>query len=142
MRMSGNKLVEREGFEPPIPVSRYSGFQDRRIQPLCHLSVPTRYFKEKIFATFLLHSVSASSRKLVERKGFEPSIPVSQYTHLAGVRFRPLSHLSILLCVISKSGAPDRVRTYNLQIRSLMLYPIELRAHVHFKTKHTSCYET
>ncbi len=31
-------LVEREGFEPPIPVSRYGGFQDRCIQPLCHLS--------------------------------------------------------------------------------------------------------
>jgi hypothetical protein len=26
-------------------------------------------------------------------------------------------------------GAPERIRTPNLQIRSLMLYPVELRAH-------------
>lgn len=32
------KSAEREGFEPPVPIPRYNGFQDRRIQPLCHLS--------------------------------------------------------------------------------------------------------
>ena len=26
-------------------------------------------------------------------------------------------------------GAPDRTRTYNPQLRRLMLYPVELRAH-------------
>ena len=26
-------------------------------------------------------------------------------------------------------GAPDRVRTYNLRIRSPLLYPVELRTH-------------
>ena len=31
-------LAEREGFEPPEPV-RFNGFQDRRIRPLCHLSL-------------------------------------------------------------------------------------------------------
>ena len=33
-----NDRAEREGFEPSISVSRYNGFRDRRIQPLCHLS--------------------------------------------------------------------------------------------------------
>lgn len=31
-------MEERVGFEPTIPISRNNGFQDRRIQPLCHLS--------------------------------------------------------------------------------------------------------
>lgn len=35
--MEGN-LAEREGFEPPDPVPRVNGFQDRRNRPLCHLS--------------------------------------------------------------------------------------------------------
>src|SRR3989338_4946378 len=52
-------------------------------------------------------------------------------------RNRPLCHLSrtflfqshaTVLCA-TVSGAPVRSRTLNLQIRSLMLYPIELRAH-------------
>ena len=30
--------TEREGFEPPEPLTRFSGFQDHRIQPLCHRS--------------------------------------------------------------------------------------------------------
>ncbi|MDB5876049.1 MAG: hypothetical protein JWQ07_5491 [Ramlibacter sp.] len=30
--------TEGEGFEPPVPVTRDNGFQDRRIQPLCHPS--------------------------------------------------------------------------------------------------------
>jgi hypothetical protein len=32
-------MAEREGFEPPIPLARDNGFQDRRFQPLSHLSV-------------------------------------------------------------------------------------------------------
>src|SRR2546426_6830372 len=31
-------LAEREGFEPPSPISQGSVFQDRRNRPLCHLS--------------------------------------------------------------------------------------------------------
>ncbi len=31
---------------------------------------------------------------------------------------------------LEMNGAPDRSRTYDLQIRSLTLYPAELRAHV------------
>ena len=34
----GRRLEERGGFEPPRPVPRPNGFQDRRIRPLCHLS--------------------------------------------------------------------------------------------------------
>jgi hypothetical protein len=30
---------------------------------------------------------------------------------------------------MSVYGAPDRVRTYNLRIRSPLLYPVELRTH-------------
>lgn len=34
----GAMLAEREGFEPSWHLTMPSGFQDRRIQPLCHLS--------------------------------------------------------------------------------------------------------
>jgi site-specific DNA recombinase len=33
-----DQMAEGEGFEPPGPVTRPNGFQDRRIQPLCHPS--------------------------------------------------------------------------------------------------------
>ena len=36
--LHGRRLEERGGFEPPRPVPRPNGFQDRRIRPLCHLS--------------------------------------------------------------------------------------------------------
>ena len=31
-------LAEREGFEPSMDETAHTGFRDRRIQPLCHLS--------------------------------------------------------------------------------------------------------
>ena len=31
-------LTERGGFEPPMDGTAHTGFRDRRIQPLCHLS--------------------------------------------------------------------------------------------------------
>jgi len=30
--------AEREGFEPSMDETAHTGFRDRRIQPLCHLS--------------------------------------------------------------------------------------------------------
>ena len=35
-------LAEREGFEPPVPCD-ITGFQDRRLKPLGHLSVPSEH---------------------------------------------------------------------------------------------------
>ena len=35
---------------------------------------------------------------------------------------------NIRATILSKSGAPERIRTTNLLIRSQMLYPVELRA--------------
>jgi hypothetical protein len=67
------------GFEPTVPVTRDNGFQDRRIQPLCHLSI--------------------RSTRVIE-----------------------------MAIISTSSGAPERSRTSNLQIRSLTLYPIELQA--------------
>ena len=32
------KTAEGVGFEPTVPIARDSGFQDRRIRPLCHPS--------------------------------------------------------------------------------------------------------
>jgi hypothetical protein len=37
----------------------------------------------------------------------------------------------------AKYGAPERSRTFNLQIRSLTLYPIELRAHFYMNFKNS-----
>ena len=33
--------------------------------------------------------------------------------------------------VLSSSGVPDTIRTYDLQFRKLTLYPAELRAHIY-----------
>ncbi|GAH29281.1 unnamed protein product [marine sediment metagenome] len=48
--------------------------------------------------------------------------PLWALNRLAGDRFRPLSHLSILL------GALGGIRTPSLRIRNPALYPIELQA--------------
>jgi hypothetical protein len=32
-------VAERGGFEPPVPRKQDNGFRDRRIRPLCHLSL-------------------------------------------------------------------------------------------------------
>ena len=32
-------MAERVGFEPTIPITQDSGFRDRRLQPLGHLSI-------------------------------------------------------------------------------------------------------
>ena len=37
-----NCMAERAGFEPAIPVTRDTGFRDRRFQPLSHLSKHVR----------------------------------------------------------------------------------------------------
>ena len=37
-RRSGPSSAEREGFEPSMDGTAHTGFRDRRIQPLCHLS--------------------------------------------------------------------------------------------------------
>ena len=39
---SNMMLAEREGFEPPVPCG-ITGFQDRRLKPLGHLSVPSEH---------------------------------------------------------------------------------------------------
>ena len=40
-----------------------------------------------------------------------------------------LNRLLLVFAVLYRSGAPEETRTPNPQIRSLVLYPIELRAH-------------
>jgi hypothetical protein len=37
---------------------------------------------------------------------------------------------------VAKAGAPDRNRTYDLQIRNLTLYPTELQAHYNLYQTH------
>jgi hypothetical protein len=87
-----------------------------------------------------------------ERVGFEPTNPLSRVNGFQDRRIRPLCHLSNdlyifqilsvyyekikqIICklalpinALDKDGAPEGSRTSNLQIRSLTLYPIELRA--------------
>ena len=53
---------------------------------------------------------------MVGKTGFEPATPWSQ------------TKCSTKLSYFPKYGAPGGSRTYNLLIRSQMLYPIELRA--------------
>jgi hypothetical protein len=81
-----------------------------------------------------------------ERVGFEPTVPLSRNNGFQDRRIRPLCHLSKPTISIeindtkirnkfnflleAKIGAPERSRTSNRQIRSLILYPIELRARI------------
>ncbi len=41
---SKSALAERVGFEPTIPITQDSGFRDRRLQPLGHLSLLSIYY--------------------------------------------------------------------------------------------------
>ena len=62
---------------------------------------------------------------LVGMTGFEPAASSSQMKRDTKLRYIPI--LPQLDRVI---GAPDTDRTCNPQIRSLVLYPIELQAHL------------
>ena len=55
---------------------------------------------------------------MVGKTGFEPATPWSQTKCSTKLSYFPQK----------KHGAPGGSRTYNLLIRSQMLYPIELRA--------------
>ena len=62
------------------------------------------------------------------REGFEPSIRDKPYTPLAGERLQPLGHLT------ENNGALGRIRTSDRLVRSQVLYPAELRAHINSGT--------
>jgi hypothetical protein len=57
---------------------------------------------------------------VVGKTGFEPATPWSQTKCSTKLSYFP-----------KNNNALDRSRTYNLLIRSQMLYPIELRAHIY-----------
>ncbi len=59
------------------------------------------------------------------KEGFEPSIRDKPYTPLAGERLQPLGHLTTQI-----HGARGRIRTSDRLVRSQVLYPAELRAHL------------
>jgi hypothetical protein len=48
---------------------------------------------------------------------------------MARIKENHLKRMAVPAEALAKAGAPDRSRTYDLQIRSLTLYPAELRAH-------------
>jgi hypothetical protein len=112
-------MEERVGFEPTIPIPRNNGFQDRRIRPLCHLSTTNKYqrtYENNITNFFKKTSQKNKNFCHVEAKYGLPYDCVLR----SFMRRRKL--------VRAKTGAPGRSRTCNLQIRSLTLCPIELRA--------------
>ena len=56
---------------------------------------------------------------------------MAQADHIgANLAFLNLNKKNLSLNERFKDGAPGRIRTYNLLIRSQMLYPIELRVHL------------
>ncbi len=56
------KEAEREGFEPPVPFD-ITGFQDQRLQPLGHLSVPmTASSKRQIIISFYRTCVNRNTK--------------------------------------------------------------------------------
>ncbi len=45
-------FAEMGGFEPPIPCE-YAGFRNRCIQPLCHISIFTKYYHKDKYLRYL-----------------------------------------------------------------------------------------
>ena len=75
----------------------------------------TRYL---FVANESLSQMSYSPIKMVGKTGFEPATPCSQ------------NRCTTKLCYFpTYNGAPSKTRTRNPQIRSLILYPVELWAH-------------
>ena len=58
--------------------------------------------------------------------GFEPMIFCSQSRRGNQAALHP------------ENGAPDKIRTRDPQIRSLILYPAELLAHTHYSARNSS----
>ena len=66
---------------------------------------------------------------MVGATGFEPATFSSQMRRDTKLRYAPVVLLTINFWVCSlMNGAPDMNRTCNPQIRSLVLYPVELQA--------------
>ena len=64
-------------------------------------SARTRGFSSLFFTSNLMFtSPKFTSLSPAEREGFEPSVPLSQYTHFPGVLLQPLGHLSSFLISI------------------------------------------
>ena len=98
--LEGDRFAEREGFEPSVPCE-HARFPSVDLKPLGHLSN-----KKALF--------NANRRE-------RDSNPRNPYG-FNGFRDRPIQPLSHL----SKKHEAKRIRTSDLQIRNLMLYPAEL----------------
>ena len=59
------KLAERGGFEPPYPRRRVNGFRDRRIRPLCHLSLCLQAYATSMTAKGRGHELQAQKWRRV-----------------------------------------------------------------------------
>ena len=81
------RSAEPLGFEPREPLTRFNGFQDRRIQPLCHSSAERTPLRLATSPYYMLLSMFCQ----------------------AGNRFL-FENLSVPLSAI-RLGAPARVRT-------------------------------
>ena len=84
-----------------------------RIIIVCHQR-ENNYAKKKNFDT----NASKSTIHLVGMAGFEPAVFCSQSRRGNQAALHP-----------EMFGAPDKIRTRDPQIRSLILYPAELLAH-------------
>ena len=65
---------------------------------------------------------------MVGMTGFEPAAFSSQMRRDTKLRYAPSYFATNLLDCSERNGAPDMNRTCNPQIRSLVLYPVELQA--------------
>ena len=52
--------------------------------------------------------VAPKERRLVEREGFEPSMPLSEHTRFPIVLFQPLRHLSVEITTLNLGKAQER----------------------------------
>ena len=96
-------MEEVEGFEPPRGLTRLLVF---KTNPFSRTWV---YLQNKGMYIF---------KRMIGMTGFEPTTPWSQTKCSTKLSYIPYLN-----------GALDRTWTYNLLIRSQMLYPIELRTH-------------
>ena len=127
------KLAERGGFEPPYPRRRVNGFRDRRIQPLCHLSLCLQ-----AYAKAWPRRDAGTSYRL--KNGGESGIwtrdTLLAYTRFPIVLLQPLGQLSVYfsrnLAFAHRAGAFHSKSMLSKYILLLAFRPLFTRTDMRF----------
>ena len=111
-------MAEEEGFEPPRAVTPLSVFEtDPFSQTWVLLHFDDGAYRTPACGAGALLAERKPHHEMIGKTGFEPATSRTRTVCSTKLSYFPMNAL-------------ERIRTPNLLIRSQMLYPIELRAHV------------